>query len=66
MLKITKEDIGKILKGGGIAALAGFLTYFLGYLNAIDIDVREPIIYSLLGTLVNGAQVLAKKYLPEN
>ena len=60
-MTLTKEQIGKLLKGAGIAAIAAGLTYALAFFDAIDVDVTSPLVYALLGMLVNAVKVLATK-----
>ena len=56
--------IGKVLKGTGIAALTGALTFLLGALDVYDVGAFTPIAVTILGALLNIIKVVGTKYEP--
>ena len=62
---IANVKIEKMLKGAGLAALTGLLTFFLGYINVYDVGIFTPVAVTIIGFLLNLAKVAATKYEPE-
>lgn len=62
---ISNQKIEKVLKGAGISALVGALTFFLGYLDVYDVGVATPVAVTAIGIFVNILKTALTKYEPK-
>ena len=62
---ISNQKIEKVLKGAGISALVGMLTFFLGYIDVYDVGIATPIAVSAIGICLNILKAALTKYEPE-
>lgn len=58
--------ITKIFKGAGIAAGGAAITYLLGSLDVIDVEVATPVYVALLSSLLNVLKIFMERKAKEH
>ena len=58
---MNKEKFAKIGKGLLISMGAAGVTYLLGSLDVIDVDIYTPMVVAVIGSLLNAAKVYLQK-----
>ena len=59
---ISNIKIEKALKGAGIAAASAAVTFLLGYVDVLDVEVKTTLLVSVAAILLNAVKVALTKY----